>query len=206
MDPQTIISFLGASIALTFSPGPDNMYVLMQSIAHGKKYGIATAFGLVLGIIIHTSLIAFGVSAIIQSSDNLFFAIKLIGAIYLLYLAYKVFRSSSKIDLDSGVVPKKTSVELIKQGFIMNVLNPKVTIFFLAFFPAFIDVTQGNVKQQVFVLGFLFMLQAFIIFSIISFVADKTTAFLRDSNMFSTILKWMQIIVFVGIAIFIIFS
>jgi threonine/homoserine/homoserine lactone efflux protein len=206
MDLQTIISFLGASIALTFSPGPDNMYVLMQSITHGKKYGIATAFGLVLGIIIHTSLIAFGVSAIIQNSDNLFFAIKLIGAIYLLYLAYKLFRTSSEIDLDSSVVPKKKPVELIKQGFIMNVLNPKVTIFFLAFFPAFIDISRGNTKQQIFILGFLFMMQAFIIFSLISVVADKTTAFLRDNKKFSVILKWVQIMVFVGIAIFIIFS
>ena len=203
MEIQTILSFLVASIALTVSPGPDNIYVLMQSISHGKKYGIATAFGLVLGIIIHTSLIAFGVSAIIQNSPKLFFAIKLIGAIYLVYLAYKVYQSSSKIDLDSEAVPKKSISGLIQQGFIMNVLNPKVTIFFLAFFPAFIDVTAGDTKQQIFALGFLIMLQAFIIFSLISIVADKTTAFLRDNDKFSVILKWVQIVVFVGIAIFI---
>jgi threonine/homoserine/homoserine lactone efflux protein len=203
MEIQTIISFLIASIALTFSPGPDNIYVLMQSISHGKKYGIATAFGLVLGVIIHTSLIAFGVSAIIQNSSKLFFAIKLIGAMYLLYLAYKVYQSSSKIDLSSGGVPKKTIGKLIKQGFIMNVLNPKVTIFFLAFFPAFIDATRGNSKQQIFALGFLFMLQAFVIFSLLAIIADKTTVFLRENMKFGVILKWVQIIVFVGIAIFI---
>lgn len=203
MELQTVISFLVASVALTFSPGPDNIYVLMQSIAHGKKFGIATALGLVSGIIVHTSLIAFGVSAIIQSSENLFFAIKLIGAIYLLYLAYKVFKSSSEIDFSSGGVPKKSVLELIKQGFIMNVLNPKVTIFFLAFFPAFIDSSAGNTKQQIFVLGFLFMIQAFVIFSLLSFIADKTTSFLRNNEKFGTILKWVQIIVFVGIAIFI---
>ncbi len=203
MELQTVISFLLASIALTISPGPDNIYVLMQSISHGKKYGIATAFGLVLGIIIHTSLIAFGVSAIIQNSPKLFFAIKLVGAIYLLYLAYNVYKNSLEIDLNSGGIPKRTVGELIKQGFIMNVLNPKVTIFFLAFFPAFINTSAGNTKQQIFVLGFLFMLQAFIIFSTLSIVADKTTSFLRENKKFETILKWVQIIVFVGIAIFI---
>ena len=203
MEIQTIISFLVASVALTISPGPDNIYVLMQSITHGKKYGIATAFGLVLGIIIHTSLIAFGVSAIIQNSPKLFFAIKLLGAFYLLYLAYKVYKSSSKINLNSGTVPKKSISGLIQQGFIMNVLNPKVTIFFLAFFPAFIDVTKGNTKQQIYVLGFLFMLQAFVIFSSLSIVADKATSFLRDNVKFNIILKCVQIVVFVGIAVFI---
>ncbi len=203
METQTIISFLIASIALTVSPGPDNIYVLMQSISHGKKYGIATAFGLVSGIIIHTSLIAFGVSTVIQNSPKLFFAIKLIGAVYLLFLAYKVYRSAAKIDLDSGAVPKKSISGLIKQGFIMNVLNPKVTIFFLAFFPAFIDVSAGNTKRQIFVLGFLFIIQAFLIFSALSIVADKATSFLRDNNKFDVILKWVQIVVFIGIAIFI---
>ena len=203
MDIQTVISFLLASMLLTISPGPDIIYVLMQSITHGKKYGIATALGLVLGIIIHTSLIAFGVSAIIQNSPKLFFTIKLFGAMYLLYLAYKVFKSSGEIDLDNNLVPKKTVVELVKQGFIMNVLNPKVTIFFLAFFPAFIDVAKGNNTQQIFMLGFLFMLQAFVIFSLVSFIADKTTAFLRNNKRFSVVLKWTQIVVFVGIAVFI---
>jgi len=203
LELQTIISFLVASTLLTISPGPDIIYVLMQSITHGKKYGIATALGLVLGIIIHTSLIAFGVSAIIQNSPKLFFTIKLFGAIYLLYLAYKVFKSSSKINLENNTVPKKTVVELIKQGFIMNVLNPKVTIFFLAFFPAFIDIAQGNSTQQIFLLGFLFMLQAFVIFSALAIIADKSTAFLRSNKRFSTILKWTQMVVFIGIAVFI---
>lgn len=198
-----ITSFLVASMLLTISPGPDNIYVLMQSIAHGKKYGIATAFGLVLGIIIHTSLIAFGVSAIIQNSPKLFFIIKLLGALYLLYLAYKVFKISSKIDLENSSVPKKPVIELIKQGFIMNILNPKVTIFFLAFFPAFIDVSSDNTIQEIYILGFIFMLQAFLIFSTFAIVADKSTTFLRDNKQFSTILKWTQIVVFVGIAVFI---
>jgi threonine/homoserine/homoserine lactone efflux protein len=92
---------------------------------------------------------------------------------------------------------------LVKQGFIMNVLNPKVTLFFLAFFPGFIDKKAGNVTQQIYVLGLVFMLQAFLIFATVSIVADKLTRFIRHNEKFAVFLKWLQIIVFLGIAVLI---
>jgi len=183
-------------------PGPDVIYVLIQSITNGKKYGIATALGLVSGVIIHTSLIAFGVSEILKHNATLLFTIKLFGAFYLFYLAFKVYQSSSKIDLSANA-PKKSVFSLIKQGFIMNVLNPKVTIFFLAFFPAFINHSLDNIKEQIFILGFLFILQSFIIFSLIAILADKMSGFLRKNNSFEKKLQVIQIIVFIGIGIFI---
>ena len=85
----------------------------------------------------------------------------------------------------------------------MNVLNPKVTLFFLAFFPGFIDESLGNVTQQIYLLGFLFMLQAFLIFSFVSIVADQLTVFIRTNQKFALFLKWLQIVVFVGIAVLI---
>lgn len=203
MHTDTILTFLTASALLTIMPGPDIIYVLMQSISNGKKYGFATAFGLVSGIIIHISLIAFGVSEILKHNENIFFIIKLFGALYLFFLAFKVFKSSSNLVLDSNSVPKKSLSSLYKQGFIMNVLNPKVTIFFLAFFPAFIDNSLSNIKEQIFILGFIFMFQAFIIFSFIAFLADNMTSFLRNNKDFEKVLKIIQIIVFIGIGIFI---
>ncbi len=200
MQTEIIIAFLAASALLAIMPGPDVIYVLMQSITNGKKYGIATALGLVLGVIIHTSLIAFGVSEIINHNENLFFIIKLFGALYLFYLAFRTYKDNSEIDLSSNV-PKKSIFSLIKQGFIMNVLNPKVTIFFLAFFPAFIDNSLSNIKEQIFILGFLFIVQSFIIFSILAFLADKMSLFLRKSDSFGKILQFIQIITFIGIGI-----
>jgi len=200
---ETVFTFLTASALLTIMPGPDIIYVLMQSISNGKKYGIVTAFGLVSGIIIHTSLIALGISEVLKQNENVFFFIKLFGALYLFYLAFKVYQSSSDLDLDVSNIQKKSILSLYKQGFIMNVLNPKVTIFFLAFFPAFIDNSLDNIKQQIFTLGFLFILQSFIIFSLIAFLADKMTAFLRNNKQFEKILKIVQIVVFIGIGIFI---
>ena len=202
MQIETIIAFLSASVLLTVMPGPDVIYVLMQSITNGKKYGIATALGLVSGIIIHTSLIAFGVSEILKRNENVFFIIKLFGALYLFYLAYQVYKSSTKIDL-SVDAPKKSIFSLIKQGFIMNVLNPKVTIFFLAFFPAFIDNSLGNIKIQIFSLSFLFILQAFFIFSVISVLADKMSSLLRNNKSFEKKIQIIQIVVFIGIGILI---
>jgi len=202
LQTETILAFLSASALLAIMPGPDVIYVLIQSITNGKKYGIATALGLVSGVIIHTSLIAFGVSEILKHNATLLFTIKLFGAFYLFYLAFKVYQSSSKIDLSANA-PKKSVFSLIKQGFIMNVLNPKVTIFFLAFFPAFINHSLDNIKEQIFILGFLFILQSFIIFSLIAILADKMSGFLRKNNSFEKKLQVIQIIVFIGIGIFI---
>lgn len=197
------ITFLLASIALTLSPGPDILYVLSQSISNGKKFGIATAAGLVSGILVHTTLIALGVSAIIKQSELIFTVIKIIGACYLLWIAFQVYKAPSSIDLNADSKPKKSLLSLFKQGFIMNVLNPKVTLFFLAFFPGFIDEKLGNVTQQIYLLGFLFMLQAFVIFSLVSILADSLTIFIRNNNAFSVFLKWFQIVVFILIAVLI---
>ncbi|REE08209.1 threonine/homoserine/homoserine lactone efflux protein [Winogradskyella pacifica] len=190
-------------MALAFAPGPDNIYVLVQSISHGKSYGMATVCGLITGCIIHTTLLAFGVSAIIAANENLFFGIKLLGAIYLLYLAYKVFKSDASLNFNSEHVPKKSLKQLFVQGFFMNVLNPKVTIFFLAFFPGFLFSETMSTVWQFYILGGLFMLVSFIIFSIIALLAGQIKTYTLKHKNSGFVLKWLQIVVFVGIAVFI---
>lgn len=186
-------------------PGPDIIYVLVQSISNGKKYGIATSLGLVSGIIVHTSLVAFGVSVMIQQSDNIFFIIKLLGALYLLYLALMTFKSNEEVLLNTKAEKKGLS-KLFKQGFIMNVLNPKVSIFFLAFFPGFLYSSSQSTIIQFYVLGGLFMLQALFIFSMVAILSDNFAAFFKTHPKFNTNVKWFKIIVFAGIAIFILFT
>ncbi len=198
-----MLPFLLASIALTLSPGPDIIYVLTQSISNGKKYGIATAAGLVSGILVHTTLIALGVSAIIQQSEILFTGIKIAGASYLLWIAYQVYKAPDTIELSTYQNTKKSLFSLVKQGFIMNVLNPKVTLFFLAFFPGFIDEQAGKVTQQIYVLGLVFMMQAFVIFTLVSIVADQLTVMIRNNKTFAVFLKWFQILAFIGITVMI---
>ena len=206
MDYEIIIAFVFATTALALSPGPDNIYVLTQSMVYGKKYGYATAAGLVTGCLVHTTLLAFGVSVLIKNSPNLFFTIKFLGALYLFYLAFKVYRSDFSLDLSGEVGPKKGFWQLFGRGFVMNVLNPKVTLFFLAFFPTFLFSHFLNVIIQFYALGFLFMAISFFIFCAIAYFSGVLANYFSKHSKAPRILKWVQIVVFVGIAVYILIS
>lgn len=200
-----LIQFILSSMVLTISPGPDIIYVITQSISNGKKYGIYTAAGLVSGILIHTTLVYLGVSILIRENPLLFNGLKYLGAIYLIYLAYQVYKSDSKsqIDFDKKVA-KKSPKSLFLQGFVMNVLNPKVTLFFLAYFPGFINPEKGQVAIQTYELGVVFMIQAFLIFFVLAILADRFTSYIRSNKNFQPIIKWAQFAVFIGLAIFLV--
>lgn len=206
MNYETLYLFSLATASLAISPGPDNIYVLTQSIAHGKKSGLATVSGLISGCLVHTTLLAFGVSAVIKANDNLFFTIKVFGALYLLYLAVQVFRSPDSVQFGDETVPKKSTAQLFRQGFIMNVLNPKVTIFFLAFFPGFLFSETLSTVLQFYVLGGVFMIVSFLIFAIIALLAGKIASYVTRHSSVGLFLKWLQILVFVGIAIYLLLS
>ncbi|WP_299314120.1 LysE family translocator [uncultured Aquimarina sp.] len=206
MNFEILYTFIIATLILSISPGPDNIYVLMQSIVNGKKYGLATVAGLISGCLVHTTLVAFGVSTIIQQSEVLFFVIKLLGALYLFFLAYKVWKNSGAIQLSADTVEKKSLSQLFRQGFIMNVLNPKVSIFFLAFFPGFLFSEELSSVTQFYVLGFLFMGVSLLVFSLIAISAGSLSDFIKHNSSVGMFLKWLQIIVFIGIGVFILFS
>lgn len=202
---EIIISFAIATSILSISPGPDNIFVLTQSIVNGTKYGLATVFGLMTGCLVHTTLIAFGISAIIKENENLFFVIKVIGASYLIFLAYKVYKGGSEIVLSNDTIKKESVLQLFKKGFIMNVLNPKVALFFLAFFPQFLYSKTISTIIQFYTLGGVFILVSFIIFGIIAVLAGSISNYLKRHSKVGFYLKWGQIIVFVFIAIMILF-
>jgi len=199
---ETLISFSITTLALAISPGPDNIYVLTQSLANGTKSGIATTAGLISGCIVHTTLLAFGLSAILIASEEIFYGIKVLGACYLLYLAYKVYKSDSDISVAHNA-PKKSYIQLFKTGVIMNLVNPKVMIFFLAFFPGFLWDEEGNTIVQLYILGIVFMIVSFITFSSIALAAGKISSLIIEWKNMGVVLKWLQIVVLVGIATFI---
>ena len=198
-----LISFVLAVSLLAISPGPDNIFVLMQSVVHGKKYGISTIAGLMSGCLVHTTFVAFGVSTIIKENNTIFLVIKLLGAIYLCFLSYKVFKSDAAITMTTQNIQKKTPFQLFKMGFMMNVLNPKVTIFFLALFPGFLFSNELSTVVQFYVLGGVFILVSFVIFSTIALLGGSISERIQQNKQIGIWLKWMQIIVFIGIALFI---
>ncbi|MDM7919599.1 MAG: LysE family translocator [Methanosarcina sp.] len=170
IEQSQLIYFIAASAALTFLPGPDILFVLTQSISQGKMAGIATATGLCTGILVHTSAAALGISALVYESALAFEIVKYAGAAYLLYLAWQALRESGEL-VSSTPVRETSAFALYRRGIFMNVLNPKVALFFLAFLPQFVNLESGNVPVQMIFLGVVFLIQAWIIFSAISVFA-----------------------------------
>lgn len=179
MDASQIIAFIAASALLTILPGPDILFVITQSISSGWRNGIAVATGLCSGLIVHTSAVAFGVAAIIAQSAFALLAIKILGAAYLLYLAYNSLKEKGLSISESN--SKYTKWKLVRIGFVMNVLNPKVLLFFLAFLPQFIRST-GNTTIQIIVLGIIFIIQAFTIFSLVSLCSGMLNRYITTSS------------------------
>ncbi len=191
-----------ATFILALSPGPDNIFVLIQSISNGKKYGLAVVAGLMTGCLVHTTLLAFGVSAVIKNNPAIFTFIKMFGTAYLFYLAVMVYRSGDTISIAGETKNKKNLGSLYKQGFIMNVLNPKVTIFFLAFFPGFLFSSSLSNVIQFYTLGFLFIVVSSVVFGAIAILSGQISSFLIANKRTGFVLKWGQIIVFIGIAVY----
>lgn len=202
MNYEILLAFSIATFALALSPGPDNIFVLIQSMANGKKFGLAVVAGLMTGCLVHTTLLAFGVSAVIKESPTIFTIIKIFGAFYLIYLSIMVYKGGDAINISTDKKGEKNLAALFKQGFIMNVLNPKVTIFFLAFFPGFLFSDSINTIVQFYVLGFLFIAVSSIVFGAIAILSGSISDFLKGNKYMGSVLKWVQIVVFIGIAIY----
>ena len=181
MDFSTFLYFLVTSMLLTIAPGPDILYLLTKSLAEGAKSGIILACGLVSGIFFHTMLVMLGVAALIQSSPMALTLLKYFGAAYLLYLAFGAFKSSGNMKLGSAG-SKSSNLALYRRGLLMNVLNPKVLLFFLAFLPQFIDTTKDSASLQIALLGLTFALQALVIFSFVSICAGRLRKFILSNN------------------------
>lgn len=205
MDLSTFLYFLIASMLLTIAPGPDIMYLLAKSLADGARSGISLALGLTTGLIFHTSLVIIGVAAIIQQSPLAFAILKYAGAAYLLYLAWGAFHAQGNLKLNA-VNKSGSYFKLYRRGVIMNVLNPKVLLFFLAFLPQFVDLNSDSVSLQIAFLGFIFGLQTLIIFSLVAICAGKVRDYILNIKNFNKIMGYVQGIVLLLISLALIIS
>ncbi|MBD3830646.1 MAG: LysE family translocator, partial [Arcobacter sp.] len=171
-----------------------------QSILQGKKAGFIVVLGLCTGLLFHTFMVVVGVSVIFQTSIIAFTFLKIIGALYLLYLAWQLFKSSnSKIETKkSHLIEYK---KLYFKGIFMNITNPKVSLFFLAFLPQFTNINLGNISFQMLVLGILFILSTILVFGLIAFFSEKLAKNFNKSNNFQNILNKFTSFIFVVLAI-----
>lgn len=202
---QTIVMFVTASTLLSLAPGPDILFVLTQSMTKGSRSGIIIALGLCSGLIFHTTAVALGVAVIFQTSALAFTILKFVGAAYLLYLAFMAFKDASKSKLASDKTPLSLKA-LYRRGIFMNITNPKVSIFFLAFLPQFTNPEVGNVTGQIFSLGALFMFSSFVVFTLISLLAGRVGTWFAKTRNGEKILNRVAGTVFAALAVKLAFS
>ncbi len=199
-DVNTIVMFFTASVLLALAPGPDNLYVMTQSMLKGRTAGLMVTLGLCTGLIGHTSAVALGVAVLFQTSSLAFTILKLTGAAYLVYLAWKAF-SAPESTLNMQKSAEVSSWYLYRRGVIMNITNPKVSIFFLAFLPQFSNPSKGSIPLQLALLGGMFILSALVVFSAISYLAGVIGGWFLKSKRAEKILNRVAGIVFVMLAI-----
>jgi threonine/homoserine/homoserine lactone efflux protein len=197
---ETLAAFFAASLLLALAPGPDNIFVLTQSAIHGKKAGLVVTLGLCTGLIVHTSAVAFGVAIIFQASAIAFTGLKFLGAAYLIYLAWQAFRASAeKIETEKN--NGLSTGKLYRRGIIMNVTNPKVSIFFLAFLPQFADPLRGPLTLQIILLGAVFILATILIFGGVALLAGTLGQWLSRSPKVQHIMNRVAGLVFITLAL-----
>ncbi len=197
---ETLAPFFLASVLLALAPGPDNIFVLIQSALHGRLSGFAIVLGLCTGLICHTLAVTLGVAVIFQTSSLAFTGLKIFGVCYLLYLACKAFRASS-----TPIEAKKERTlslgRLYRRGIVMNITNPKVSLFFLAFLPQFANPAMGSLGMQMLLLGLVFILATILVFGAIALLAGSLKNSLNQSNKVQKIMNRVAGTIFVGLAL-----
>ncbi|MDA7810172.1 LysE family translocator [Flavobacteriaceae bacterium] len=201
MHIEVLITFFLSSVALTLSPGPDIVYVISQSFNRGKRAAIVISLGLTTGLLFHTFFVVIGLSILLSENQNLFFLLKLIGSFYFIYLAFKVFTNrNNKIKIESN---KVENVNFFKRGLLMNLLNPKVSLFFIALFPGFIFHDNLSSQIQFLVLGLIFWIQANLIFIAVSVFSNKLKGYFLNKSFFSKNGFVIEICIYIFISIWI---
>src|SRR5450759_776351 len=195
-----IALFLVASALLTIAPGPDIVYVLTRGITQGRKAGFAAALGFATGVIFHTALAALGIAALIRSSDLAFTLVRYAGAAYLIYIGVRAVMSKSAFALDTGN-DKRGLRTIYMQSVVGNVLNPKVTLFFLSFLPQFVNAAAGHLETQMLLLGAIFMVQTVVIFGAVALFSGFIGDWLKRKPVIGDRLNLFAGLTFIGLGI-----
>lgn len=197
---DALTTFVIAAALLSLAPGPDNVFVLTQSALYGQVSGLLVTLGLCTGLLVHTAAVALGIAVIFQTSAVAFTALKLVGAGYLLYLAWQAVRAAPAVLSDVSSTTR-SSAALYRRGIYMNISNPKVSIFFLAFLPQFASPERGAIALQIMMLGGLFICVTLLVFGAIALLAGTLGARLNRSATAQRNLNRVAAIVFAALAI-----
>ena len=195
-----IALFLAASALLAIAPGPDVIYVLTRGVSQGPRAGFAAALGFASGCIFHTLLAALGIAALIRSSDLAFDLVRYAGAAYLVWIGIQALRHRSAFSIE-GTSDRKALWTIYRQSVVGNMLNPKVTLFFLAFLPQFVNSEAGNIGMQMALLGVLFMGVTVVVFGAVALFSGWIGAWVRKKPAIGERLNVFAGITFIALGI-----
>lgn len=204
---DALVAFGGVAVLLALSPGPDNLFVLMQSIQRGWRVGMCVVVGLCCGILVHTSAVALGLAAVFAASSTAFGVLKWCGAAYLAWLAWGALRAPSTVSDTpqphalAQPLRCQEALRMVGRGMVMNLTNPKVLIFFLAFLPQFADPAQGSVALQIVCFGLVFVLATLGVFGAIACFSGVFGGWLQRSARVQWWLNRLAAVVFLGLAV-----
>lgn len=200
MTTEALLTFILASTLLSLAPGPDNIFVLLQSALHGRKAGLLITLGLCTGLLVHTTLVAAGIAAIFLVNAVAFSLLKFAGAFYLIFLAAQAWQAGSS-SLSTNIQPQLSPWQLYRRGIFMNITNPKVAIFFLAFLPQFATPNETGIASQIIMLGAIFIVLAWLVFSLIAVLAARLAQWFRQTPGVQQRMNRITAVVFVALAV-----
>lgn len=196
--------FVAASLAVIVAPGPDNVYVLARGIGQGRKVALASAWGMCSGLLLHTTVAAVGLSAILARSAVAFSVVKYAGVAYLVYLGVRALLSREEFSPSAEKIPPVRLWSFFFRGLTMNLLNPKVAVFFMAFLPQFASpsvATAGGAALRLAALGLIFALLSVVVFSAIALFSGAVGDRLSRNPSFATALQWLTGCVLLGLGV-----
>lgn len=202
MLPETdLLLFLTASLALIATPGQDNIYIVTRGIAQGRRAALVSAWGVCLGLLVHTTFAAVGLSALLAQSAVAFSVVKWAGAAYLVYLGARTLLDKNSLAPSGDGAPVAGLGKVFLQGVASNVLNPKVALFFLAFLPQFVSPGVGSSGVQFLVFGSLFALLALAVTSVIALFSGALGGWISARPGFAGALRWITGSVLAGLGL-----
>jgi threonine/homoserine/homoserine lactone efflux protein len=189
-DLTTLAAFTVAALILTITPGPDMTLFMAKTLTQGRAAGLAAVLGACAGLVVHTLLAALGVSALLSASEVAFLILKIVGAGYLIWLAYQAIRHGSSFSLEAVEAPKQPFHRVWLQALGVNILNPKIVLFFVTFLPQFVQVGDPDAVGKLLFLGFYFVLLGMPICVLMVLGASAFARFLKSSPRIMRAFDW----------------
>lgn len=199
-EPSTLAVFVLAAVALLVTPGPAVLYIVARSVEQGRWAGLVSALGVHVGTLVHVAAAALGLSALLVSSALAFDIVKYLGALYLMYLGIRRLLTSDAAAAASAAAPRSLR-RLFAQGIVVNILNPKTALFFLAFLPQFADPSRGQLGLQILGLGLIFVGLGVVSDGLYAVLAGTAGGWLKQGGRFLRVERYVTGGVFVGLGL-----